>query len=250
MAPQILLQDASSVETRTVTHAVMLADAPPTLQHCSLAALDAHQPALRSGDTLPVGSVEFVRRAMELAGIPEPSNMSYPLELQHHLKRYVRTCRVQDLSGRCFVKPMATKQFTGFVWDFAQQATTPTPSDQAQLAVLSALPEDTLVWASDPVTWVSEWRAYVDENRVLAIARYDELEEDDVPEPDMAQVAQAAAQLIHKGPCALDFGVLANGQTALVEMNDFWSLGLYDKALTPKAYLSFLFKRWAQLSGR
>lgn len=43
---------------------------------------------------------------------------------------------------------------------------------------------------------------------------------------------------------AMDVGVLASGETSLVELNDAWAIGLYDQSITPIAYFFWLLKRW------
>ena len=45
----------------------------------------------------------------------------------------------------------------------------------------------------------------------------------------------------------IDFGVLASGATALVEVNDGWALGLYGRALSARDYYRLLRTRWDQL---
>jgi hypothetical protein len=42
-------------------------------------------------------------------------------------------------------------------------------------------------------------------------------------------------------------GVLSTGETAIVEVNDFWAIGLYDRALNPRVYLDLLQRRWNAL---
>lgn len=43
----------------------------------------------------------------------------------------------------------------------------------------------------------------------------------------------------------LDVGVLADGSTQVVEMNDAWSIGTY--GLDGEVYLKWLIKRWKQM---
>lgn len=57
------------LEERVVMQFAMKADIP--IQSTRLESLAAHAEALRTGMTVPVGTVEFVRGAMPLAGIPE-----------------------------------------------------------------------------------------------------------------------------------------------------------------------------------
>lgn len=44
---------------------------------------------------------------------------------------------------------------------------------------------------------------------------------------------------------AIDFGVLSTGETALVEMNDGFSLGAYN--IGPKVYMDLIIARWEEL---
>ena len=93
----------------------------------------------------------------------------------------------------------------------------------------------------------------------MGAARYDQDGAEDAPSPDTSAVKAAAAAMRarfmdsrgHECPqgYALDFGVLADGRTALVEANDGWSLGLYggSRSITPSTYLQLLWDRWQQI---
>src|SRR3546814_7795613 len=70
----------------------------------------------------------------------------------------------------------------------------------------------------------------------LGWARYDPDGADDAPLPDAHDVQQmirdhhkgeALQERTHLCAYSLDVGVLDSGQTALVEVNDAWALGLY-----------------------
>jgi hypothetical protein len=104
------------------------------------------------------------------------------------------------------------------------------------------------VWVSEPVTWLSEYRYYVFESEILGMARYDQLETEDAPEPELSVVQQCIADLAIAHPYALDMGVLSTGVTALVEANDAWAIGLYDGALKAPEYVRFLVTRWRSLA--
>ena len=49
-------------------------------------------------------------------------------------------------------------------------------------------------------------------------------------------------------PYCLDIGVLGNGETALVEMNDAFSIGMYDGM--ESCYPELLITRWKELTMR
>jgi hypothetical protein len=248
MISHVLLQNVSNVETRTVLTALMMADSPPQLLRCALSEVPLHEALLKSGTALPIGTVEFVREAFRVSGILEPANMSYPPELVSYLGRKVLGVTVGEVNETWFVKPQITKQFTGFVYNPATSKSDLSSHDLEQCQAFESLLSTDLVWISEPVQWQSEWRYYVDNRQVLGAGRYDD-GEDEAPLPNKAIVASAAAELHHAGPCALDFGVLTTGDTVLVEANDFWALGLYERALSGKQYLELLSKRWVELSG-
>lgn len=241
MQPQIVLtQDTPSAEIRAVRAAALLDNvkvASSRLENLGRA-LAGREPA----SVLPVGSVEFVRAAMALLHVPEPAWNCYPEVLSKWLHRGVdRTTTAQVLTHPqpVFVKPVNLKRFDGFV-----QST----GSQFRASEWCRMPPDEPVWISEIVTFVCEWRVYVLRGDAIGRARYDPEGADDASEPD----AKAVLSMIRAWPSApaawaLDVGVLSTGETALVEVNDAWALGLYGRALGPRAYLSFLASRWGQL---
>jgi hypothetical protein len=102
-------KDFSPVETRVATKYALLNDNPVITT--TISELDLHVDGLHSGNYLPIGSVEFVRRAMRLAGIQEPLNITYPSVLRHFLKRKVKQ-RIAGSVFHAFVKPIETKIIT------------------------------------------------------------------------------------------------------------------------------------------
>lgn len=209
--------------------------------------LQGHQTALVNG-AMSVGSVEFVRAAMALAGITEPLNISYPPYCHRYLHRELKQLKAGQVLGRWFVKPLTTKTFTGFVFDTMEYPADLSDHDQEQHRSFMALPEDALVWVSEPVKWVSEWRYYVAHSTVIGQCRYDAYGADEEPSPDISVVENCVRDLSIKHPYAIDFGVLSTGETALVEVNDAWAIGLYGDALSPRDYLAFLRSRWRLLT--
>ena len=244
----LILQDLSTTETRAATTGAMLLDHPVTVLRCSLDALQEPATAVKltSGTALPVGSVEFVREAMRVAGIEEPENMSYPPVLTDFLCREVHRVRAGDVLGTWFVKPCATKAFTGFVFSTLADPEKLDEHDRIRYEAFMALPATESVWISEPVEFLCEWRHYVMGSNVIGRARYDEDGADEAPEPDSSVVA-LAVQAMGPGSYVLDFGVLDSGETALVEVNDAWAIGHYGKALRPREYLKFLGTRWNEL---
>ena len=246
-APGVLRQNTSTAEGRAVGLACTLLDLP--VQTVSLGALRNHRVELAAG-ALPVGSVEFVREAMGVLGVAEPAPLSYVAEIQPLLGRQVRMLALDQVRGTQFVKPVQTKQFTGFVWTESAPDSQYNEHDLEQLQVLRALPQDTMLWVADPVVFQCEWRYYVLDGRVLGAARYDPDGAEDAPSP-AGDVLEAALIAMGRAPgapvaYALDLGVLADGRTVAVEINDAWAIGLYGGALGPRDYLQLLAARWRQ----
>lgn len=245
----VIRHNVDTAETRAVGHAALLHGL--RCFRSSLEDLQMHGDFLRAG-ALPVGSVEFVREAMRLARVSEPPSLSYPPELDHLLGRRIDLMPLDRVRGTRFIKPARTKLFTGFVWheqdDWAYD-----PHDLEQLQALRQMPSDTMVWVSDPVRFQCEWRFYVLDGEVIGAGRYDPDGAETAPAPK-AEVVSDALQRMKESPgapvaWALDVGVLDDGRTVLVEVNDGWALGLYGNALAPRDYLRFLAARWMQMAA-
>lgn len=246
---KLLMARQSTFETRAALNACLLQDVPT--QRVELKELDGQKEALCQGDTLPMGSVEYVQHAMRLAGIAEPANLSYHPSIYGFLGREIRATTVGEQlysasTAPIFIKPQATKTFTGFVLNGGRLD----KHDADQLRIMCSLPGPTPLWTSPVVDFMSEWRVYVMAGEIIGLARYDDREELTWA-PDQAVIGNAVGKawdgLQH--PFALDVGVLADGQTVVVELNDAWSIGLYGgpKSLSGQDYLRYLFARWKTL---
>ena len=117
----------------------------------------------------------------------------------------------------------------------------------AQTSLIPALDDAShkvRVWVSDAVEFVAEWRYFVHHREIVGVGHYhgDPLR---APDPEVVRAAVAAYQ----GPAAhvIDLGVLADGQTALVEVNDGFSFGCY--GLPPLAHAAMLASRWHEMVG-
>lgn len=154
--------------------------------------------------------------------------------------------------GRRFVKPVATKAFTGFVFDTLGDPTALGEHDRAQCEAFLGLDPAAPVWVSEPVTWRSEVRFYVLDGKIVGEGHYDE-GPDDALLPERSAVGEMVRQVCssQNAPVAfaLDAGVLECGATALVELNDAWALGYYSGTLTARQYLQMLWRRWRQMAS-
>ncbi|MGD1524111.1 ATP-grasp domain-containing protein [Vibrio harveyi] len=199
-------------------------------------------------DDLVVGSVEAIRLALGSLGRKLPSPIYYPRILGRFLgrrvfpgsKRDVLLTMIQEQS--VFAKPKDDwKTFVGQVF-----------SQESGYSVISSISDDTMLYLSDVVSFVSEHRVYVKNHEVIACCQYDG-EEDSTP--DMSKVLEAI-DILRSEPAspfpstyAIDWGILDSGETVLVELNDGFSIGKY-KGITDREYYEFLKERWNEMLGK
>lgn len=247
----VLRQESASAESRAVGQACRMLDIQTTM--CALERLEDVAEGLRAGWAMPVGSVQFLREAMRVAGLKEPAGMSYPPALAWMMKRRWRQTVAAEVIAGEFVKPVATKAFTGFVVPGLRDEHALDAHEKEQLEALRGLPESTAVYACERVTWLCEWRIYVHAGLEVGRERYDPDGREDAPLPAELVVGQAIADMVRtygqEATFALDVGVLSNGETALVEVNDAFAVGLYGRSLTVSQYLEMLWTRWKQIAS-
>lgn len=215
----------------------------------TLAQLGDFEDELRAG-FMPVGTVEFVRKAFRILEMDEPPNMSYPDACRPYLLRNVRMMRAGDILGEHFIKPVQTKAFTGFVFNTMNDPEKMDSFTREHYDKYMEMAPDEMVWESEPVEWLSEWRYYVAFGEIVGSARYDQLESNMAPLPDRDIVVRCIQDMNIEHPYVLDFGVLRGGDTALVEANDFWAIGLYENSMSARDYLSLLSARWSSILGQ
>jgi hypothetical protein len=198
-------------------------------------------------DTAIVGGILTVRTALAQLGAPAPANIDYPAALLPLLLRRVERTTIREAHRRCvddrfdppvFIKPVTGhKEFTGHVLAVYR--------DRLLTAAWALAEPDTEVWLSDVVAFVAEWRYFVHGREIVGVGHY---HGDPLQAPDPA-VVRAAVAAWHDAPAAyvIDFGVLADGRTALVEVNDGFSFGCY--GLNPYVHARMLEARWLEMVG-
>lgn len=198
-----------------------------------------------SRQTLVVADIPTVEAALRQLGIEPPPDESYPEPLRPYMHRRIWASTLGDVEQRClggdgetvFVKPRERlKRFTGFV------------ADPPGLASVGAVSRRTAVWCSEVVRFLSEWRAYVIDGKIAGVLRY---AGDEAQRPDPGVLEEAVLAWSTSGRAArgygVDFGVLDDGRTALVELNDGYGLGNY--GLSAETYLELCIARWEQLTA-
>ncbi len=187
-----------------------------------------------------VGGIGNVRKRLALLGIDRPvGEIDYPAELQKYLGRRVWSTTLEELmederSWPVFAKPkQETKKFTGKVM-----------SAFRDFIGLRDPAKPTEIWCSELVDFKTEWRCFIRYGKIMDVRRYkgawDTCIDADVVKSAVADFTQAPAAY------ALDFGIDAQGQMKLVEVNDGHSLGTY--GMHGFGYARFLAARWAELT--
>jgi hypothetical protein len=196
-------------------------------------------------DTLVAGAVRIVEAAFAALGIAVPTADNLPSCLAKYRGRRVWTSTWGELRAKCerhgpaeplFVKPLRrNKSFPAFtIYHAADVASAPDLSDSEEVLV------------SEYVVFVSEWRCFVLRGEILDLCRYDG---DVFRYPDAKVVKDAVADYNPIAPegYGVDFGVLNDGRTVLVEVNEGYSLNPY--GLEAMAYSELLEARWVQLAN-
>lgn len=188
------------------------------------------------------GSIDVMHGAMKQLGIEVPEPNDFPKSLEPFFHRKIWRSSVKALLSaleyerEVFAKPAGRqKYFNGRVF-----------SSHSDMCFLSGVSRQEPVWCSDIVNWKSEFRIYVIGTEIVAQRLYSG---DPAVLPSQATIDEAIRLYAASGeaPAAygIDFGVLDTGETALVEANDGYSLGVYNLEAGP--YTQLLFTRWQQL---
>jgi hypothetical protein len=196
-------------------------------------------------DTLVAGALRVVEAAMAAIGMAVPAADNLPACLARYRGRKVWPSTWGELRARCgtkgppeplFVKPLRrNKGFPAIAL-----------SDAADLSATAHLDDSLEVLVSEYVVFVSEWRCYVCHGHILELCHY-QGEPFQYPDPRVIKAALADYAPFAPAGYAIDFGVLTDGRTVLVEVNEGYSLGSY--GLNAAEYSELLEARWVQLAG-
>lgn len=196
-----------------------------------------------SRDTLVVGGIQPVRRALEQLGRKTPNNMDYPDSLAYHLHRDVyqtdlrtvfKLCKDDKIDPPVFVKPVTGhKEFDGRVLSRYRDL----------IPLASFLEINPQVWVSELVDFLSEYRYFVRRGNLVGVGHY---RGSTLLHPD-ATTIEGMLHEYEDAPAAytLDVGVLLDGTTALVEVNDGFAFGVY--GLNALQHTKMLEDRWCEL---
>jgi len=197
-------------------------------------------------DILVAGYVSEVQAALHQLKREWTAIDDYPESLRHLLHRSVHVSTVgqiihnlhNELMAPLFVKPKGRmKRFTGTV--FAS------PSD---IMFMEGTSSKTPVYCSEVVRWQSEYRVFVMYGQIVGIQHYAGDPGRTLDEQIVTEAVQTY-RMSGEAPAGygIDFGVLDSGQTALIEVNDGFSLGSY--GLPRSIYTDLTISRWCELTG-
>lgn len=198
-------------------------------------------------ESLVVGDMPCIYGALKQLAIPLPEPNDYPASLTNFLHRNIWQSNLKNLETKLrdsyspgiFAKPASRhKRFTGCVLE-----------SEYDLSQVYGVSRQEKLLCSEVVTWVSEYRIYIVHSEIRSVDHY----AGDVGVMiDMEEVHLAIQALDNAGESytgyAIDFGVLASGQTALVEMNEGFAIGAYN--IDSKNYTDMIWARWEELLGK
>lgn len=187
---------------------------------------------LPTDDYIPIGTVEYITKFAELFNITLPANISYPFTLRQYLKRLIWKDQYQNVEPNLFVKPTKTKTFTGDIKSNITEYINPTE----------------MVWVSDPIIILNEYRFYINNQEIVGHSRYDATENPDI-EPDIELVNRMIKDYTDQPiGYSIDIGIMNKNETVLIEVNDGWALGLYPWGnMTNEKYLKLITDRWKEI---
>lgn len=192
--------------------------------------------------TLIAGDHATISTVLKKLGI-QLSTSCYPQSLKKYLKRNIRETTLQKLMMQkneeplnIFIKPKSkTKLFTGFVL-----------YSQHDLFRLDNFSKYTELYYLPALKWVSEYRIFVSKSQIVGIRHYSG---DENIKPDMNLVKNVVDDFENSDErtegYGIDFGILKNGETALVEWNDGFALGSYH--LDKEIYTDLILNRWEEI---
>lgn len=187
------------------------------------------------------GSVNTIQEALLKIDKKAPEPDYYPENLTSFLNRKVWKTTLSEAQKQLKEKPLFIKSHN---WkEMTGISLLPFQSDS-----LNNYPKDMIVWCSEPVSFIAEWRLYVLNNKILACCRYDYSEEEDLYlNMDVINEAIEINSLTKTQKAyVFDWGLTNKNETILVENNDAWAIGAYG-GINYKDYTNLLISRWKEL---
>jgi hypothetical protein len=192
-----------------------------------------------------VGCVEATKAFWNELGFKIPEYIGYPESLNEFYGRKIGKSSIGEIEAKdlpIFIKPLSgVKEFTGFVLDKFNTL-------QNIGMYYSQITSDTLVYTSEVIDIVSEYRVFVHKNEIVGIKHY---AGDFSVFPPCTYTINEMIQKYKKGApisYTLDIGILEtipNDTMVIIEINDFWAIGGY--GLDGKTYVRMLIDRFQEI---
>jgi len=167
-------------------------------------------------------------------------NNSYPKSLKKYFGRQIWETTIQNILYQenfgFFVKPKSkAKLFTGFI-----------VNSYHDLIQLERFSKNTDLYCSTLVKWLSEYRVFVNNSKIVGVKIY---AGEETLKLNM-EIVEKAIKDFENSPertasYGIDFGIVDNKQTKLIEWNDEFSLGSY--GLDKEIYTDLLVTRWEEI---
>ena len=191
-------------------------------------------------ETIVVGWIRTVRKAFQVIGATDPQEVSIPTELAEFAGRKTWESTLGEIRKvddyKVFIKPLdGHKLFAGHV----------RTGNMADLIQTAPFPDETKLLCSDVVNFVSEYRGFVLDGKLIGLKHY----AGDYKLMIDTSIVENAIRQYKTSPIAysIDFGVTDDGKTLLVEVNDAFSLGSY--GLDRVWYARMIEARWDEIVG-
>lgn len=189
------------------------------------------------------GDIDTMFTAMKQLDINYKHN-DYPECLNKYLHRKIWESSIRDIKAelfdKCFINPIfikpkdKIKKFTGFIIKSIDD-----------LSTRDLGGDKTKIICSDQVSFISEYRCPVINGEIKDFCYYSG---DSNTKIDKTVVQEMVKNFINspKAYC-IDVGVLSTGETALIEVNDAFSVGIY--SMSKELYAELLMTRWNELKS-
>lgn len=191
-----------------------------------------------------VGSVGVMYEVIRRANKPKPNVSDFPDELQAYFGRKIFRATMADVYHwvnkeptrlPLHIKPAdRQKLFVGAVVE-----------KFGDLIPMCQVPNEEPVFAQEVIKMKSEWRASILRKEIVNVAHY---HGDPLLFPDK-NIMETALNKYSSAPIgfAMDWAVLENGQTILIEVNDGFGLGNY--GVRGHLYTALIECRWREIMG-
>lgn len=191
-----------------------------------------------SKETIVNGWIRSVVNAFNIIKVPIPVEVSIPEELMNFAGRKIWTSTLEEIrefEPKVFIKPLdGHKLFNGHI----------RTGEMKDLIFTSMYPDETKILVSEVVNFVSEYRGFVLENKLIGLKHY----RGDFTKLVDSKIIESAIKEYKNAPVAysIDFGLTDDGRSLLVEVNDAFSLGCY--GLDPVLYARIIEARWDEIT--